>query len=563
MQLKKSLKSLIVSRKWSITSVVFLLLLLIVPLSLYTMYLFPLFPDEIAIRSYSSRLPYDYPNRATSMGVCYSNFYQAIPIAHLLPGAINWLIHGLAESPTTLRLIGLTIFLTWFIALAFYITKRKSDATEGNTNYRLLPTAFIASMLFVGVFPFFLVLNRNEQLIFPSVLILIAVFMASLESERYSNSKLKNRLALAFLFLVSTSLIPYAHGKGLFFLPFFLIVGWTLAKLFKRKLLAFSLITVFVIFNWVQDYLTWKSLYKCSDFIDFEIFLKGFSIDPSLLFRDPIEFLKKIYESLRRTAEYFQHISFQTEYQWNYLKPQEKSLFISILNFLFRLNITLAALGLVIGLAFYYVKDLKQKKALSINLLLIFLFLIIIISALFNLTKNFYDADYLYTLLVITLVIFIAENRIFYIKPRITIYVVTYLSLISIASQYIFTTHNLTAFENGFTGPGIAMNQYQRSQPAIKAAAKQCNIDPINSNFVITDDLTYGYFRKSHGPIAYTYIFIDSRPDTFKRVLENLDSSGVILSCSVMREDLRAKSLEVDGICCVSKLQLKDIYNLK
>jgi hypothetical protein len=497
------------------------------------------------------------------MGVCYSSFYQAIPLAHFLPGAINWLIHGLAESTTTLRVIGLSIFLTWFIALTFYINKRKIGATEGNTNYRLLPTAFLVSMLFVGVFPFFLVLNRNEQLFFPSLLILIAVFLVSLESERCSDSKFTIRMVLAFLFLVSTSLILYGHGKGLFFLPFFLIVGWALAKLFKRKFLAFSLITLFVIFNSVQDYLTWKSLYKCSDFIDFEIFLKGFAIDPSLIFSDPIEFFKKIFVSLRRTGEYFQHIIFQSEYQWNYLKPQEKSFFINVVNFLIRLNISFALLGTLVGLTYYYAKDVKKKKIISLNFLLLALYFTIVISSAFNLTKNFYDADYLYTLLVITLVFFIVENRIFYIKPRITIYAVTYLSLVSIASQYTFTTQNITAFENGFTGPGIAMNQYQRSQSAIKMAAKQCNIDPINSNFVITDDLTYGYFRKSHGPIAYTYIFIDSRPDTFKRVLENLDSSGVVLSCSVMREDLRARSSEVDGICCVSKLELKDIYNLK
>jgi hypothetical protein len=329
-------------------------------LSLYTIYLFPLFPDEIAVRPYLSRLPYDFPYRAGGVGACFSNFYQIIPFTQFLPGGINWLIHGLVESPTSLRQIGLLIFITWFLVFSGYAIRKTKEISKGIGSYHILPVSLIAALFFIGVYPIFLILNRNEQMFFPSIIILIGIFLISSYKLYFSN--LIKKLLILLLFIITTSLILYAHGKALFLLPFFIIVGWKLSKIFYKSNLVFILIVGFLSINTIEGFIVWKKLYRCPDYLEFELFLKSFAIDPTLLVTDTREFLIKLYISLTRTTEYLGHIIFKKDYIWNYLPPQKETYLVTAANLLIKINVSLLFIGTLFGVVIFYLRDFSRKN---------------------------------------------------------------------------------------------------------------------------------------------------------------------------------------------------------
>lgn len=537
-----------------------LVTLFFLPLSLYTIYLFPLFPDEIAVRPYLSRLPYDFPYRAGGVGACFSNFYQIIPFTQYLPGGINWLTHGLVESPTSLRQIGLLIFITWYLVFSVYIIRKTKEISKGIGSYHILPISLITALFFIGVYPIFLILNRNEQMFFPSIIILMEIFLIS--SYKLYSSNLIKKILILLLYFITTSLILYAHGKALFLLPFFIIVGWKLSKIFNKSKLVFILIVGFLLINAIEGFLVWRKLYRCPDYLEFEIFLKSFAIDPTSLVTDTREFLIKLYISLTRTIEYLGHITFKTDYIWNYLPPQKETYLVTVTNLLIKINVSLLFIGTLFGVVIFYLRDFSRRNYISTNFLLLVLLLTLIINSSFNLTKNFYDADYFYTLLVIIFIFFIMENNLFDIRSKKVIFALAYLCSVSAISQYIFVSQNLTQFRQGFSGPGVPIGLYEKANihQSIQSATELCNIDAKNGNHIITDDLTYGYFRKSHGPISYTYIFVDSREEPLRRLFRNIDSDGMVIPCGLMKEDLRQEATKVGLICCLSKSKIKDIF---
>jgi hypothetical protein len=541
--------------------------LMLLPLSLYTIFLFPLFPDEIATRPYLSRLPYDFPYRASGVGVCYSDFYQAIPSSHFLPGSINWLIHGLAESPTTLRLIGIFIFISWISCLAIYFIKKVKELNINigvdKVHMNLIPVCVMVSLLFVGVLPFFLVMNRNEQLFFPAVILLIFVSISGFNSsKKYS---LISKIILTVVYVVASSLLLYGHGKGLFLTPFILIIGWSLSKIYKKSVFVFILIFTGLLFSSTQAYIVWTNLYACTDYLAYDGFLKSFAIKPMSIINDTNVFFEKIYLSLIRSEEYLQHMMFKTSYQWDYLPGQKNGILFKIINFLITTNTVAIFIGSIVLSIFYYIRDINKGRYLTVNFSLFILLLCLIINALFNLTKNFYDAHYFYIAIIIVFIILIAENALLSLKSKVVCGVIAYLGIVSLLSQFLFIKQNTYAFMNGFTGPGIQIGRYEKNKlhETISEVSKTCNIDPINSEHVVTDDLTYGFFRKSHGPISYTYIFIDGRPNPLNRLINNIDVGGFVVDCNLMNEELRIISTQKNGICCISKDKIIDVYSSK
>ena len=389
---------------------------------------------------------------------------------------------------------------------------------------------------------------------------LIGIFIVSKNKSSTIQSWKKVLLVLAYL--IATSLIVYGHGKGLFLLPFFFIVGWVFATSFKKTKIVFSTLTIYVIVTSLQSFLAWKNLYRCPEYADFEIMLKSYSIDPASAIYDTSSFFERIYGSAIRTNEYLYRIIFNSQYQVNYLAPQKLSILAKVTNLLISINIFSIFFGLLIALPIFYAKDFFKKKYISVNFLLLTLFFLIVISSLFNLTKTFYDAGYLYTLLAIILIFFIAENRLIYFNRKVIRGGLIYFSIICCISQFILISNNLQPFRQGFTGPGISMGMYedQEIHHKISSAVQACNIDLVNGKNIITDDLTYGYFRKNRGPIAYTYLsFVDPRPDAFKDIFIRLKPDGMVLSCELMTADLKSKATHIGEVCCLSKTSLESI----
>jgi hypothetical protein len=547
-----------------------LLVFIVLTTSLLSAYLFPVHPDEIFLRNWLSRLPYDFPYRTTGVGRCFSEFYQLIPITQIFPAFINWLIHGLVESPTALRRVGFFIFLLWSVPLTFYLIQKVRGLEKlkslKNPLYfidrHFYPIAFVVSLLFVGVLPVFFVMNRSEQLFFPSIILLFLLFIYSKPFSVISHSW--SKYGFLGLYFVAVSLILYGHAKALFLLPFFLIVAWKISEQFKsRKIFIFTIIFLSIIS--FEAYFAWVNLYQCKEMPAFDELIKSFSFDPLSIFYDPALFFDKAYHSLIRSREYLDNLIFKSEYTWNYLPHRKLYLVTKIINKLIKLNTLLIFFGLLIFMPYYYYqKNFSKGNFITPNLALIVLFSCLIINAIFNLPKNFYDADYFYVMMIIILIFFIGENALFNLKSNIFKKLLIYIILVSTLSQLAFAIFYLRPFMKGAVSLGIPIGKYENENihNSIAKAANACNIDPIQSKHVVTDDLTYGFFRKSHGPVSFTYLFVDDQKNPLKIFFNNMDSSGMVLDCSLMPEKLREDSIRVNNICCISQKKINDLFIL-
>ncbi|MCX5657418.1 MAG: hypothetical protein NTZ48_04240, partial [Candidatus Omnitrophica bacterium] len=185
--------------------------------TLTTVYFFPIYPDEISARLVLSRLPYDFPYKISGAPTCLSTFCQSIPATMYVPGIINWLVHGMIGTAPTLRVVGIAIAVCWVAGLALYLIYRVEQqllcdpGTNECARQRLYITGFCIALFCVGVFPVFLIANRSEQFMLPSLAVLIGLFIIS---RRLKNSvRTWQKAGMMVMYFVSVSLVLYWHAK--------------------------------------------------------------------------------------------------------------------------------------------------------------------------------------------------------------------------------------------------------------------------------------------------------------------------------------------------------------
>jgi hypothetical protein len=540
--------------------------LLVFCLTLLTAYFFPIYPDEIQVRFWLSRLPYDFPDKISGAPRCLSTFIQTIPVTMYIPGLIDWLVHGRLETIAEFRQVGVVAALLWIAALACYLDFRartafiSEECILSSVARRLYIAGFMVAIFSVGVFPFFLVTNRSEQLILPSVVFLIGIFLVSDDPGCKGNSRKTSLLIIAYF--VSISLVLYAHPKGLFLAPFFVIVGW---KLFSRfsSYLPFAVAMALLAFHLAQGYLAFKYAFQCPEVPKFQELLKSFSFDPGSLLYDPRHFLDQTVQSLMRSTRYLDQLGFQEVTDADYLPDLPLSKLALFANVAIKANIVFTFLLLAVLLPLlYYQKDILAGRFVSINLLLLVLLICTVIAATFNLPKNWYDAGYLYALWLIIFIFFIGENSLGKVRRSIVQGVVIYLACVAMLSQSILVDRNLPAFLLGYVGPGVSVAEFDSSKAEsdLANAARACNVDPVHSRKLVVDDYTYSYFRKSKWPMAATYIFVDDDQDV-RKFFSEIESDGLVMRCASMKEEHRGHAKVSGAVCCLGKAELIKLFS--
>lgn len=540
-------------------------LIIVFGMTLCTTYFFPIYPDEIQIRFNHSRLPYDFPEFISGAPMCLSTYSHAIPATMYLPGMIDWAVHGRLESHPALRQVGIFVAFLWVAGLAFYlIAKAKNSLIQGeiqiSCGLRSIDiTGFIIAIFSIGVFPIFLITNRNEQLILPSVVLLITIFIVS-GHPGYRNNW-RQKIGLMLLYFVAVSLIIYGHPKGLFLSPLFVIVGWELFRHFKSRwpfVFAMALLALHI----TQALFVWKYSYQCSEMPQLADMLKSYSFDPASLFYDPFHFFDQAYQSLLRFPKYLDQLGFQEKTDISYLLalPLAKSAMFA--NIFIKLNAAVAFFALMVLMPYqYYRKDIVTGRFVSVNLALLVLFACALISAIFNLPKHWYDAGYLYALLLIILIFFIGENfpGIFQKPAARKVYI--YLGAVALMSQALFINRNLSAFMHGYAGPGVSIAKYDSNKALdeLAAASRACNIDPVHSKKIVVDDYTYLYFQKSKLPMPITYIWMLPDDKSRRQFFSKVDSDGLVVNCTPMLAPYMPFVKREDNVCCIPKDKLKNL----
>ncbi len=536
--------------------------------SVFSLYLFPIYPDEIQVRFWLSRLLNDYPYKISGAPTCISSFFQPIQATLYLPSLVNWVIHGGLNNIVALRLVGIFVALFWVSGLAYYLNKKnKSTVLNGDiklgSNFKNMNSVgFIIAIFFIGVFPVFLISNRNEQLILPSIILLILVFLGC--NQSHSKMTFWKKMTLVFIYFLSVSLVLFGHPKGLFLMPFFLLVGFNLFRTFNSKtaLIGGMVLTLFHVF---QAYIAWTSAFQCKEMPQFSLMLKSFSFDPASLIYDPAYFFQTAYRSLINFHKYLNQIGFQKLTDISYLPSQSLAISAKIANFFIKLNTSIIFFTLLVSLPIcFYKKDLVIRRVVSINLLLLVLFICGLISAIFNLPKNWYDAGYMYALLVIILIFFLGENFHKYFQTNIARRIMIYFGAVSLLSQAVFIQRNLLPFLSDYSGPGVPIATYEhiKLQHELKAASQACKIDPVSSKRVIVDDYTYLYFRKSKWPMAISYIGFHNDENGVRDFFSKINSDGLVVNCfSSLIRPYEAVIKKEGSICCITKVDLVNLSN--
>lgn len=543
-------------------------LVIVVSITMFTIYFFPLYPDEIQARLMLSRLPYDFPKKISALPTCLANFFQPIPETMYLPGFINWALHGRLESPYALRQVGFLVAFSWAGWLAYYLNYRaKNSLLKGkglliSGPQGLYMVGFIISIFFIGVFPIFLIVNRNEQFIMPSVVLLITVFLIS--SHLGSKGHLWQKMLLAALYFVAASLVLYVHAKGLFLTPFLILVCWQLFGHFKSRLpLVFGM--TLLVLHVVLAFFAFKYVFQCSETPLVDEMLKSFSLDPALILYDPRQFIEMAYHSLLQFPKYMHQLGFQEQTDAAYLPSLPLTVSAELANIFIKLNVVATFFTLLFFLPFqYYRKDVVSGRVVTANLVLLVLFVCVLISAIFNLPKNWYDAGYLYALLLITLVFFIGENYSGIFKISAARKIFLYLGAVALLSQAVFIHRNLPAFMEGYAGPGVSIVKYDQTKTRddLVAASRACNIDPVLSTKVVIDDYTYLFFQKSKSPMAISYIWLGNDDKSIRQFFSKVDSDGLIVACSGILSPYIAIVKREGNICCIPRKELKNLLSL-
>jgi hypothetical protein len=511
-----------------------------------------------------SRLPYDFPSINSGLPICSSTFLQPLRATMYLPGLIDWALHGKLTSPAALRQVGFFVAFIWVGWLAYYlnvsvkINQQQKNWQQSNNRQVLYVAGFIIAIFSVGVFPVFLITNRGEQLILPSVVLLIALFLAG--NNQNFKEHAWQKVELTILYFVAISLILHAHPKGLFLTPLFILVGWQLFGNFKSRW-PFILAMAVVVIHLVQNYYAFKYAYQCGELPSFEAEMKSFSLDPASLFYSPGHFFDQAYHSLIKFPNYLYQLGFREQTDTAYLPNWPIGLASRVANVFIWLNFAFIFLLLMILLPFtYYRKDFKSGRVVTINLVLLVLFWCVVIGAIFNIPKHWYDAGYIYALLLIIAVFFIGENFSGIFQKDMWRKVLIYLGIVTLLSQVIFIHRNFPSFWAGYGSSSAAINlvSYTKRQNSLAEASQACNIDPIHSKKVVVDDYTYNYLEESKWPMSVSYIF--GNDDKFIRnFFSKKDSDGLMIFCTSTLDPYLSVVKKRGHICCISKKELKNL----
>ena len=544
-----------------------IILLICFGATLCTAYFFPIYPDEIQVRFWLSRLPYDFPEIISGAPTCLSTFFQPRPLTMYLPGLIDWLVHGRLEGIPELRQVGFIVAFLWVAGLVFYINVRIKNIlvqVENQLSFGLRALyimGFFIAIFSIGVFPFFLVTNRNEQLILPAIVLLIAIFLIS--KRMGSKGHRGKEVVLIVLYFVSASLIFYGHPKGLFLTPFIIVVGWQIFSHFRSRL-PFILAMVMLAMHIFQNISALKYALQCSEMPHFEAMLKSFLIDPASLFYDPRHFFDQVFQSLMQFPKYLHQIGFQEQTDIDYLPRLPLATSAKLANIFVKMNLAAAFITMMIALPCrYYRKDVMANHFVTVNLVLLALFVCALISAILNLSKNWYDAGYLYALLLIIIIFFVGENFSEMFQKTAARNLFLYLGAVALLSQAVLVQRNLPAFMAGYSGPGVSIAKYDsiKTSNDLAAASRVCNIDPVRSKKVIVDDHTYLYFQKSKWPMAVTYIGFLNDDNSIRQFFLEADSDGLVTHCESWifnKPYIRPFVKRQGDVCCISKGDLRN-----
>jgi hypothetical protein len=267
--------------------------------------------------------------------------------------------------------------------------------------------------------------------------------------------------------------------------------------------------------------------------------------------------------SLSNIGRYLVNIGFTARSGIDYLPPGDISAFGGVINGAIYLICAtlLVAVSFFVPIVFWR-EIVRTKRIEPVNLLLLLMLIAIWISMAFNKPKGWYDAGYIYALLLAVGLILMRENFSGIIRGRVAYSGFALVAIVSILSQTYFIVRFLPAFRSGYEGPGVSLVKHDQDAYSAQLGAleKSCGIDSRNSRKLIIDDHTYFRYKDTSLPMAITYItfFMDSE-FLSRQFIATSSSDGLITRCRYIPPYLYRVTRRDGDFCCVSKENLSRI----
>lgn len=481
----------------------FILLAILIFLNVIFSLFFPVYPDEINWRViYSRILSFDYISQTYLLACGDTNLKVNIYLFPFLK------IFDFFSNPNliNLRLIPLASY-TFFIFQIFLILYKRF--LQNKSIFILLVS--ISSLILFTSSTFVWNSNSRPEFI---IYILLSLCLIYICKEIYLIKGKKNifMFLIIFLWLLSCT----AHPKFLYFLPLIIFLI-AISKFNFFYNIFYLFILIFYIFLIVDFHSNVIFPENClTNFRDFLLWMKSFSINVFDFFKNPKSFIYEFYINIPRHFHSIlndggvNHFIYSSNPRGNFLPALQSNLIISLTNifisFLFYLVLFLSG-----SLVFF-----NTLKFMTLNKLNQFIYLTLIctfILLLLNRTTNYYDVNLWIKLMMACLLLYYANNKsyfknFFYIHRKW----ITYLNIIFLT---ILSFSTVIIYEKYFTSYKASSHWYHMSTPIKYYFQKHKknianhfnnNCSDNNSDYILFDDHTYSVFsnKKNTYPISYT-----------------------------------------------------------
>lgn len=438
-------------------------LALIIILSLYISIYYPIYPDEITNIFLVGRNGLGNSNKLWLTPACLvSNIYIPAPLLYVYE--LSQYFYNLINTHRGLRFLSLTLSLaSIFVWLKIIYNNGLKKHLLVVLLIFLWPPIFINSFIYL----------RPEK--FLIIFLITSIYIINN----------KKNIFILIIFFITTVLMVINHPKAFYLLPLYfytLLIGFKsddlISKFFKSILVVLTFIISYQTYNiGVQSWIC-----QPIDFI--RTFVASYSLNPILLFNNPLDFIYKLFElnNIDRTYRAITQLYIRSKYDIGYMPDIIKVNIISIILFFPFFYLLLK----VIYKTVYGIKNVKN------NIYFLIYLVSILIIYLFGGNKAGYDIAFI-VVAILLIYPFVAPETV-NIKKSIFLLLV----MIIIYSDIVIG-YNI---KKGWTGPGVQINHAIDYNSIINLKNKYLNDDYS----ILYDDNTAFIFNDVHDKYPITYM---------------------------------------------------------
>ncbi len=504
-----------------------------------------IYTDEIGFLVLHGRYFADSGHVITLLPQC-SPFASTPPLSWLPFLALHSIVHDyFVDSFDRLRILGglggaaLSLCFTIFYSRLFL----------NNRSYAVVLSEAVFPILF-GSLPLIISLFRPEALLALYFILNCVLFLRP--------SPMSKGVVFSFSLVVLHASAFALHPIALTFLPLSLMAYWGGAATIRVK----AFFTVLVGLSAWETVKYYEAILSGQSCPAVKLLLKSMSVPLQNLLFNPIELLKAVFDSPGAILTFVEQVS-----------PDWKLQLSSVGGYVERGPLTwmamiVAIIGFIqIGFACLSLARNRDKLRERESLLFLVALGCVVVSLLGRSHRYFYGAALYLPIFFFLLGLSwkISPDGISNVARR---WFCALLVCFSVASMIVYlgdsSIRRYGAHHQPFQNLFYNSERELGSKGEIPQLLATCGFGPVASlQHLMLSDVSYLSFRQSSQPFLRDYIsggyWSEDIPDLVTFLIER-DSSGVVVACEELSDELRSHAIRVDGLCCLNRNALAELH---